>query len=368
MTITTSLLTKKLAIPADYLFWRSHARFIFENITAAVTAVDVSGTITIFNREAEKVFGLKSRDVIGKPLSTVFPGLAKHEYYLLNTLHSGREYKDVEYSYCPYTGRDGVFVNSVALVKGAHLEVAGAIWMRKDVTQERRFQKEVSNAEVQAMVSQIAAGTAHEIRNPLTTAKGYIQLAKQKCNARSIIREYLEMATEEIEQANSIITDFLALIHPGAEGLQFVSFNQLVEDLVQLVGNVATMVNISVVMKLDEQVPLCMMDDKLVKQAVLNILRNAIQSMSQGGRITVETSYLPESDEISVSVSDTGEGIRQEDLSRIFTPFFSTRVDGSGLGLTLTNRIVQHHNGRIDVASKLGKGTTVTLIFPVCQQ
>jgi two-component system sensor histidine kinase AtoS len=367
MTTMSSLSIKKLPIPADYLFWRSHARFIFEHVSAAVIAVDASGCITIFNGEAESTFGLNGQNVVGQTFRSVFPGYAEHEYYLLQTLTTGKEIRDAEHTYCPYTGKEGTFVQNLGLVKGDHGEVSGAIWMRKDVTHERRFQQEVNNAQIQAIVSQIAAATAHEIRNPLTTAKGYIQLAKQQTNQGLDIQEKLEWAVEEIDQINHIITDFLALVHPGADGLQFITFNKLIEDLVQLVENVGNMMSISVATRLDKQVPLCMLDAKLVKQAVLNVIRNAIQAMPHGGSLTISTHYMADLGEVSVSVTDTGEGIRKEDLSRIFSPFFSTRVDGSGLGLTLTNRIVQHHGGRVTVTSEVGEGTSVTLVLPVCQ-
>ena len=361
-----TIIANKLAVPVDYHFWRSHARFIIENIAAAVVAIDASGCITIFNGEAEQELKKTADEVIGKHLKTVFPNIPEHEYYLLQVLKSGRELKDVEGNYCPYTGREGVFIHSVAIIKGTHGEVGGTIWMRKDLTYERRFQKEVSNAEVQAIVSQIAAGTAHEIRNPLTTAKGYIQLAQNRCEES--IQPYLEMAVDEIDQINRIITDFLALMHPGAEGLQFISINDLIVDLLQLVGNLGTMVNINIAAELDEQAPLCMLDAKLIKQAVLNVLRNAIQAMPNGGQLSVSTKYFSDSDKISIAVSDTGMGIRQEDLCRIFSPFFSTKVEGSGLGLTLTNRILQHHDGYVQVESRENSGTTVNLIFPVSQQ
>jgi PAS domain S-box-containing protein len=366
MTPLSELLGKKLTHPAHDLFWRSHARFLFEQMSASVIAVDISGCITIFNGEAEKTFNRDNKTVLGKTFQSVFPNLAEHEYYLLQALKTGRELRNAEHTYCPYTGQEGTFLQSVGLVKGNHGEITGAIWLRRDITHERRFQQEINDAKIQAIVSQIAAATAHEIRNPLTTAKGFIQLAMQGQSGTQ--HDYLASAIEEIDQINVIISDFLALIHPEAGGLQFMSFNKLIEDLVLLVENVGTMVNISVETRLDKQAPLCMLDAKLVKQALLNVIRNALQAMPQGGKLTITTDYDVDSDEVSVSVTDTGEGIRKDDLSRIFSPFFSTRIDGSGLGLTLTNRIIQNHGGRIQIASTEGHGTTVTLMLPVCQK
>ncbi|MDW7649979.1 MAG: ATP-binding protein [Bacillota bacterium] len=367
MTNTGSLLAKKLTIPVDYLFWRSHARFIVENISAAVIAINAGGFITIFNSEAETVFNKPAVKVLGKHVRDVFPGIPEHEQYILQVLKTGKEVSNKESGYCPYTNCEGFYQHNVALVKGMQGEVTGAIWMRKDLTSEHRFQKEISNAEVQAIVSQIAAGAAHEIRNPLTTAKGYIQLALQQSTDNNVIKEYLGMATEEIQQIERIITDFLALIHPGAEGLQFVSPNNIIKDLLNLVENVGMMVDIEIISELDMNMPLCLLDHELVKQAVLNVLRNAIQAMPSGGKLIVRTQYLPEPGQALISVSDTGLGIRKEDLARVFTPFYSTRVEGSGLGLTLTNRIVQHHNGYVKVKSEENRGTTIDLYLPVSQ-
>jgi two-component system sensor histidine kinase AtoS len=365
---TSSLLTKKLKAPVDYLFWRSHASFIVENISAAIVAVDTHGDITVFNNKAEAVFQKPALDVLGQPFSKIFPNIPDHEQYLLHVLKTGRELKEKESTYCPYTHREGIFSHTVSLVKGAHGEVGGSIWMRKDLTCERRFQKEVNNAEVQAIVSQIAAGTAHEIRNPLTTAKGYIQLAQSRCANNPVVVDYLGMAVEEIEQINGILSDLLALIHPNEEGLQFTCLNMTVNDLLHLVENVGMMVDIEIISELDKNIPLCLFDQKQIKQAILNVLRNAIQAMPDCGRLTVKTKYLSEMGQVCISVCDTGHGIREEDIARIFTPFYSTKVEGSGLGLTLTNRIIQHHDGWVEITSKENKGTRVDMYLPLCKE
>ena len=348
-------------------FWRAYARFLVENVKEAVIAVDYLGIITIFNVKAEQDFNLKAEDVVGQLFQNVFSYIPPHEHYLIQALKSNRELKDVEYTYCPYTEKDGAFVHNVALVYDTDGSVGGAIWMRKDRTSVRQFQREVSDAEVHAVVSQIAAGTAHEIRNPLATAKGFLQLAKQHSSENNTVSCYLDAAVEEIDQINRIITDFLALVHPQSEGLQFTNCNGLITDVLILVENVATMYNIALRIELSSDIPLCLLDTKQVKHALLNVLQNAIQAMPQGGLLHVETLFDNETEEICISISDTGKGINQENLSRIFNPFFSTKVEGSGLGLTLTNRIVTHHNGHIEISSEEGKGTTVRLCFPINQ-
>ena len=183
-----------------------------------------------------------------------------------------------------------------------------------------------------------------------------------------MIVDYLEMAVEEIELINCILTDLLALIHPDEEGLQFTCLNMIVNDLLLLVKNVGMMVDIEIISELDTNIPLCLFDQKQIKQAILNVLRNAIQAMPGCGRLTVTTKYLPETGQTCISVCDTGHGIREEDISRIFTPFYSTKVEGSGLGLTLTNRIIQHHDGWVEITSKENKGTRVDMYLPLCKE
>lgn len=360
MTKQTVLKTRN-CLP-DY-FWRAYASFVVDNTMAVIVAVDMNGRITLFNRQAELVFKKKSEEVVGKTLKSVFPQLGGHEHYLLSALQCGRGMTEVENNYCPYTGREGVFVHSVALVRSPAGEISGAIWMRRDHTKSRRLQNEINSAEVQAIVSQIAAGTAHEIRNPLTTIKGYIQLANQK--AEQDVSAYLQMALEGIKEVENIISDLLTLFHPKAEGLQLISINALLLELLQLVQHTGTLANIVIRTILDKDAPLCLADAKLIKYALLNILRNAMEAMPDGGCLTVKTVYQRESNTVTISVCDTGIGIRQEDLSRIFRPFFTTKKDGSGLGLTLSNRILQHHNGYIVVDSTCGEGSSVHLHLPV---
>ncbi|NLZ39292.1 MAG: PAS domain-containing protein [Firmicutes bacterium] len=345
-------------------FWYTYTSLVVHNIAAAVIAINKSGRIIFFNRQAELVFNKKEQEVLGKKLTSVFSHLAEHEHYLLKALKSGRGITEVETNYCPYTDKEGVFIHSVALIRTA-FGTEGAIWMRKDFTDQRRFQQEVNNAEVQAIVSQIAAGAAHEIRNPLTTAKGYLQLAQKKADAE--IASYLASALEEVNEIEKIVSSLLALFHPCSNSFRFVSLNGLIKKLLRLVENAGLFNNIVIRTMLDKHVPLCLLDVKLIKYALLNVFRNAIEAMPDGGVLTVKTSYDAAKEVVCIEITDTGKGIEPENLPNIVKPFYSTKKQGSGLGLTLTNRIIHHHNGSLKVKSNYGKGTSVHLYLPVSQ-
>jgi PAS domain S-box-containing protein len=341
-----------------------YLNFLLDKIAAAILAVDGQGVVTVFNRHAEQDFKLDAQSVQGRMLEDVFPRVAGHEHYLLQAIKSGKELKDVEYGHCPYTGRDGTFLHNVSLIRSPGGEPEGAIWLRRDITDIRRFQKEVNQAEIAALVCQIAAATSHEIRNPLTTSRGFLQLAQQLCRHEKPLTDYLESAIQEIDRATTIISDFLAFVHPQEDGLQIIDLNTLIEDVAQLVEKVAFISGIRFSRCLEPKIPPVIIDVRQVKQAVLSVLYNALQAMPQGGDLQITTGCSTESDEVCLTVRDTGMGIPPEDIARVCRPFFSTKPAGNGLGLTQVNRIMQHHHGRVSVESEIDRGTKVRLYFP----
>ncbi|NLN07855.1 MAG: PAS domain-containing protein [Firmicutes bacterium] len=351
-----------LCVPVEKKFWQEYSDIILNNTTTAIIAIDREERITLFNRQAEHDFAKKAKDVIGLPLKQVFPHLADHEHYLLLALHQQREFKDTERYYCPYTNKRGVFSHTVTVVKNARGQIGGAIWLRRDLTCERRLQQEISNAAIQATVSQIAAGTAHEIRNPLTTARGYIQFALSQ--EGKPVTSYLKTALQEIDQIDRIITELLSFFQPRENGLQFININNMIEDLLGLTQDTGSLSNIHFKSSLDKNMPLCLADATQIKHALLHILRNAMEALPQGGTIAVNSAYGNIKGEICITVCDSGKGIKQEDLAQVFRPFFTTKETGLGLGLTLANRIVQHHGGQIKLESTWGKGTKVSIHLP----
>ncbi|HHX73468.1 MAG TPA: PAS domain-containing protein, partial [Firmicutes bacterium] len=336
-------------VPVEKKFWQEYSDIILNNATAAIIAIDCEERITLFNRQAEQDFAKKASDVIGLPLKQVFPHLADHEHYLLLALHQQRELKDTERYYCPYTNKSGVFCHTVTVVKNARGEIGGAVWLRRDLTYIRRFQQEMSNAAIQASVSQIAANTAHEIRNPLTTARGYIQFALRQ--EGKPVASYLKTALQEIDQIDRIITELLSFFQPRAEGLQLININDIIEDLLGLTQNTGSLANIVFAASLDKNMPPFLADAAQIKHALLNILRNAMEALPKGGTIAISSAFNSEMEEICLTVSDSGTGIRQEDLDRVLRPFFTTKEAALGLGLTLANRIIQHHGGQIKLES-----------------
>ncbi len=218
-----------------------------------------------------------------------------------------------------------------------------------------------------AVIGQMAAGMAHELRNPLTSVRGFIQLLHDKMLKDDKTREYFEVIVQEIDRTNEIINDFLILAKPKPPSLSLQPLNALVEDLLPFFESQCLMYNIKITKDLSPVLPLAVLDTGQIKQVLLNLVQNAIQAMeSKGfGELTLSTRYKQEEGILVLGISDTGEGIDKNDISKLGNPFFTTKDHGTGLGLSVSYKIIEVHRGKIKVESEPGKGTKFELHFPV---
>lgn len=230
---------------------------------------------------------------------------------------------------------------------------------------ERRREDQVRQAEKLAAVGELAAGMAHEIRNPLTAARGFIQLLEKRFSDDLMEKEYLQIIIAEIDRVNKIITDFLLLAKPQAPHLQQVNVNKLLWEVSLLLENEALMRGCTVEQVLDENLPEITVDPSHIRQVFFNIIKNAFEAMGEDGRLTIKTKHHFLSNLIEISFTDTGAGIPKVLLKKIFDPFFTTKETGTGLGLTISSRIIDNYGGWIDINSEMGRGSTVTVWLPV---
>ncbi len=343
------------------VLWKSHFSCLLESIGRSVVAIDLKGQITTYNCVAEEMFDFKPDAVLNQSFTEVFGHVPKAQHYPLLTLQTGKVEKR-EVSFCPYVNKEGAFLHETSLIRNQENEIIGAMWFCQDITEHRRYEREVSRAELLAAVSELAAGTAHEIRNPLTTVRGFIQLLSAKHDEE---KEYYELILAELDRANKIIGDFLALTKPSVNEMGLCSINHLIEDIVLLVEGQANLHCIEVHKELSGNIPLTCIHPDQIKQVFLNLIRNGIQAMPDGGRLYISTKLSENMDLILMEIRDTGVGILPENLSKLFAPYFSTKIEGSGLGLTISNRIIKNHGGDIKVESGGGQGTIFRVCLPV---
>ncbi|MCL5290339.1 MAG: response regulator [Bacillota bacterium] len=214
-----------------------------------------------------------------------------------------------------------------------------------------------------AIVGQMAAGMAHEIKNPLTTIKGFVQLLARSADPAT--KMYLDIIESETNRMNQVIQDFLQLAKPKSPETKLVTINELIDEMIPMIKHLALINNHDLIVKTEGNIPPVLIDPAQIKQVILNLCQNGMEAMERGGELTIETGFLPEQGEVHLDITDTGCGIQQENFKSVGVPFFTTKADGTGLGLSICFSIVDKHKGRIEIQSQAGSGTTFSVVLPV---
>ncbi|HAK60569.1 MAG TPA: histidine kinase, partial [Nitrospiraceae bacterium] len=233
---------------------------------------------------------------------------------------------------------------------------------------ERYHYEQMKRADRLASIGEMAAGIAHEIKNPLAGVAGVIQVLKKDLPQGDQMRAVLDEVLSQIERMDKAVRNLLSFARPPEPKMSLVDLNELIGKLFDFLAPQFAKYSIVTERKLEAGIPWLSLDPDLVQQAFLNIALNAIQAMPEGGRFTVET-RSEESDEeapglVQVILTDTGTGVYSENTNRIFSPFFTTRQQGTGLGLSITQRIIEQHGGEISVSNPAAKGASFTVSFP----
>jgi signal transduction histidine kinase len=224
-------------------------------------------------------------------------------------------------------------------------------------------EEQLRRADRLSALGELSAGMAHEIRNPLGSIRGAAEILKDDYAPDAPKREFIQILIKETDRLNRIVQEFLDFARPKQPEFQPADLNEVIESVLTLVAQEARKANVKVEKRLDPSIGKRSLDTGLLKQAFLNLVLNAIQAMPAGGALAVESALR--NNVVEVKVSDTGTGIAEENLKKLFSPFFTTKKNGTGLGLAITYRIVRNHKGDIDVESGPGKGTTFTVRIPV---
>ncbi len=254
-----------------------------------------------------------------------------------------------------YTAEDIVLFDTFDAQLGTALENA---YLHKEAMEN---QQQVYKSHRLATIGTMTAGIAHEIKNPMVALKTFTEILPKKFDDPVYRQKYMELVPREIDRINDLLESLLTLSRPGSLKPQLVDIASIIQELELLLKSKMEHATIDFV--LEQRANLVISADKVqIGQALLNLMLNAIQFMPHGGRLTVQLEK--EQDTAVVRISDTGVGIPQENLGRLFDPFFTTRHEGTGLGLSITQKIIEEHHGTLSVTSKVGAGTTFTLRFP----
>jgi len=335
---------------------------VVQSIASGILTTDGEGRITYLNPYGEEITGLSQREVRGELLGLRFADLAS----ALLPLHGGRGE-----AFLPDARSGGSRVVGYAV---APLEQAGHVIVLQDLTELRRMEEAVRRADRLAAMGKLAAGLAHEIRNPLASMCGSIEMLGRSPGLAEKDRKLMQIVLREGERLEALVHDFLAFARPPSPQLQLVDVSRLVEETLSVLKQDASAKGLAIEAQLEPNAQVRADPDQL-KQVLWNLLTNAAEATASNLPAT-GPGQAPESsgavrvrlrraaNHVALEVKDSGAGIAEEDLLRIFDPFFTTKERGTGLGLAIVHRIVEAHGGEIAVDSVPGKGSTFTVRLP----
>lgn len=250
-------------------------------------------------------------------------------------------------------------------------QVRGTIVTIEDITSNKKEALKSRRLESLASLTNLAANVAHEIKNPLGSISIHVQLLRKSIEKIthgdiSVMNKYLDVVDEEIERLNRIVVDFLFAVRPLTFEFSSLNVNTLAEDLVNFLTEEFSRSSIRLDCDLEEKLPNIQGDERFIRQMLLNLLNNAKASITDEGFVHLLT--RSDDDFVSIIVEDSGNGIPEDVVEKIFEPYFTTKIDGTGLGLTMVYKVIKGHGGDINVESQLGRGTRFTIQLPILRR
>ena len=349
---------------------------ILENIDRAVVAFDQKGRITLFNPAAEALMERSSRQVIGQHYQELFKDQTTLLYLVKVALEEGRSITDDEGLYLHRSNASPLPVNAYAApIYTSKSSQDGAVMIIRDLSRIKELEGTLRRADRLSMLGTLAAGLAHEIKNPLGGIKGATQLLAMELSEESSLLDYTQIMIKEVERINFIIEELMDLGNPRPPEIGDVELTKILDDIILLQREAARGQNIKFLLKLDPSIPPIQGDESLLTRLFLNLIKNAREAITHGGEVLIETRISTNyhmtspgrrsSPMVDITISDTGCGINPEEMDRIFTPYFTTKSAGSGLGLAISQKIIEDHHGLLKIVSSPDEGTTMIVSLPL---
>jgi two-component system, NtrC family, sensor kinase len=340
---------------------RSELEISFDAIQHSIFLVDNQLRIFRVNQTSEKVYG-KRRELIGKKYTRVLYGKDQPppECPIWACLWGGQPVQREG----PHTRWGGYYHYYAFPVLNADGDVERVVYYEKDITEERKLEHRLQQTERLKALGTLAAGIAHEIRNPLATINFNTQLLQRELPLDLAQQQMFDDVVQQIKKIDRIVHQVLNFAKPREPQFLPHQLNEIVRYCHDLAKSHLRRTNVEVALDLGESVPMLVVDFGQISQVIMNLMINAIEAMPEGGTLTVKTRYREDPAALLLEVTDTGDGILEEDRDRIFDPFFTRKSEGTGLGLSITRQILEKHGAHIELDTQIGAGSTFRIIFP----
>ena len=341
---------------------QDYTQSILRSITSGVLTVGPDGSVTTANPAAERMLGMSEFEMVPRQISLLFQADGGISGDVEKVLAGRLPLALREATLTTATGREVHVQSSTSRMRAVGGTVLGAVVTLEDVSDIKALTDQLIRADRLAAMGELTAGVAHEVRNPLGVIRASVQLLEDaQCDA-SRIHEAAEVIKQEIDRLDKVIKALLDFGRPSKPTLVRADLNELLQDVVLFTTRFARQSDVHIEQNLAEDLPLVHGDPDQLKQVFLNLVTNAVQAMeAKGGTITLTTRASGEY--VQVSVADTGPGISPVDAPKVFDPFFTKRAEGTGLGLTIVHRIIDEHEGRIELESS-PDGTVFNVTLP----
>lgn len=344
--------------------FRQFSDRFMKDVNLGIMLIDADYRLVEISDMACRILGMEREAILNRPVDEVFRAVPPEHQPVQRTLLDGLTVKNHAFSWTNNQERYELLMDT-NLLRDETGSVVGAYVIFKDVTNIRSLEEQIQRSDRLAMIGQIAAGTAHEIRNPLTSIKGFLQVLKKSMKTHELEREYeyTEIMLSEIDRINELVSEFLLLSKPKNSKYHPIDVSAVIRDILPIINNEAILHDVTVHYEAALNLPPVLGDRELLKQVYINICKNGIEAMADGGILTITERLDEEEELIQIDIHDTGPGIPGFLIDKIFDPFFTTKEDGTGLGLSVCQRIIHDLNGSLRVSSK-GYGTTFTISLP----
>jgi len=342
---------------------RSYTQHVVDSMANGLISLDTEGKIMTMNRQAHHILDVPQQyPVEGKALMDV---MTIHDFELFQALGGGEQVIEREFR-CTTASQTTLPLSlSASTLKDDEGNQLGTVLLFRDLSDVKALQEQIKRAERLASLGKLAAGVAHEIRNPLGALKGFLQYFQRKLTLQDQDKTYLTVMMKEVDRLNSVISNLLDFARPKDPVPEPCDIGDLIHHVLTLTESDFQSKEIDISLNIAEDLPQVRLDRDQMTQVLLNILLNAIQVMESGGQITIGADIRAETHQLELTVSDDGKGIPADDLPRIFDPFFTTKKQGAGLGLAIAHTIIESHHGEITVESEEGKGSTFRIRLPI---
>lgn len=325
-------------------------RAVVEGLPSGLFTTDITGNVLIFNRAAENITNVQKNAVIGKRIDSIIP-------YFKFPFSEGRRENIITVD-----GMQKIIGIGITTLRGRDEQPRGFIGIFQDLTQLKRLEKEMKQKEKMATIGELSSNIAHEIRNPLASLKSSVEMLKEDSVPIDYKKKLMDIALIEMQRLDRIITDFLTYSRPTPPEFKRFDIHGLLDDIIELLKNVEQNKGRVRIRKDYNGIFEVSADAQKIRQVFWNLGLNAIEAISEGGDLIISTKDMVE--HVGITFKDSGSGIPQEDIDKIFFPFFTTKELGTGLGLAIAYRIIEEHDGKIQVHSTPGEGTTVDIMLP----